>query len=53
MNMFFDTMGYKMEEKSVQKFQNWFKKTQWELIKKDIFVFVYSVMNIFKSLHNF
>ena len=41
MNMFFDTMGYKMEEKSVQKFQNWFKKTQWELIDKRIFLYLF------------
>ena len=46
MNMFFDTMGYKMEEKSVQKFQNWFKKISVGIDKKkDIFVFVYYVCN--------
>ena len=40
MNMFFDTMGYKMEEKSMQKFQIWFKKLS-RINKERIFLYLF------------
>ena len=40
MNMFFDTMGYKIEEKSMQKFQIWFKKLS-RINKERIFLYLF------------